>query len=274
MDEITKMRRRICRFLAGGPADVTPAAVAGKTMLDGGERGTIAVDAAVLADLLRRGLAGPARGGGGPAGRQRASRIALTEEGEAAFRRDAGGEDAFQNQHREIDTVLLERDGERIGAAVNRAESPLAQLARRKGADGGRFLSDEEAAAGERFRADYTRGQIMPRLGANWVASVASGRRDGAGGGVELTDAALAARQRIDRAVAAVGPELSGVLIDVCCFLKGLETVETERRWPARSAKLMLKAALGALARHYAPKPARGPGTRHWGADDYRPSLE
>jgi hypothetical protein len=116
----------------------------------------------------------------------------------------------------------------------------------------------------------------MPRLGANWEASVASGRRSGSGGGIAgLTDAALAARQRVENAVADVGPELSGVLIDVCCFLKGLEQVEAERRWPVRSAKVVLKTALGALARHYAPPAPSGrrKPVLHWGAEDYRPTI-
>ena len=115
----------------------------------------------------------------------------------------------------------------------------------------------------------------MPRLGANWVAAVASGRRGDAGGGIELTDAALAARFRVEKAIAAVGPELSGVLIDVCCYLKGMQRVEAERGWPARSAKIVLKSALGALNRHYDPSAGRHrqPRLLHWGSMDYRPAI-
>ena len=72
------------------------------------------------------------------------------------------------------------------------------------------------------------------------------------------------------------GPELSGILIDVCCFLKGMETVEMERGWPVRSAKIVLKTALGVLSRHYNPDSGRARRQRqmlHWGAADYRPSI-
>jgi len=119
---------------------------------------------------------------------------------------------------------------------------------------------------------------LQPRVTANWSASVNDGRRTGDSSGLSnLTDMALAARLRVDRAIREVGPELSGVLIDICCFLKGLETVERERRWPARSAKLVLRMALASLGRHYgltATATGSASGTlRHWGADDFRPTI-
>ena len=160
----------------------------------------------------------------------------------------------------------------RRSVTVNLAESPLSWLHARG------HLEDRLFEAGERLRADYTRGRIMARMGVNWQAAGASGSQGGDRNGIaDLTDAALAARQRVERAIAAVGPELSGVLIDVCCFLKGLERVEAERSWPARSAKVILKTALGVLARHYEPPRQERPGGRnpvlHWGAADYRPTI-
>src|SRR5690606_20654839 len=80
---------------------------------------------------------------------------------------------------RDIGTMTVDTDAGRDIVVVNWSESPLGQLMRRRGRDGEMFLTSAEFQAGERLRADYTRGQIMPRLGANWVASVSSGKRDG-----------------------------------------------------------------------------------------------
>jgi hypothetical protein len=92
-----------------------------------------------------------------------------------------------------------------------------------------------------------------------------------------LRDEVIAAKARVERALGAVGPELSGVLIDICCELKGLEAAEKAQGWPARAGKVVLQIALSRLARHYgliADAQQRRRGLRHWGADDYRPTLD
>ncbi len=96
----------------------------------------------------------------------------------------------------------------------------------------------------------------------------------------DLQDNVAGARERVRRALTAVGPELAGVLIDVCCHLKGLEEAERAAGWPQRSGKVVLQLALTRLARHYGIDPAvarseaRAPSVRHWGSDDYRPLFE
>ena len=62
---------------------------------------------------------------------------------------------------------------------------------------------------------------------------------------------AHAARARVAAALCAVGPEFENILLDTCCFLLGVEESESRYGWPRRSAKLVLKLALSALARHY-----------------------
>ncbi len=140
------------------------------------------------------------------------------------------------------------------------------------------MISATEFEAGERLRTDFTFGQLMPSVTARWSPVGAhDGRpRASSNSAGDLTDNALAARERVRRALDAVGPELAGILVDVCCYLKGLESAEKAQGWPLRSAKVVLQLALQSLARHYgllgsgaSPGPAR---IRHWGADGYRPT--
>ena len=219
------------------------------------------VEARLLAFALERGLLtgkpvrgqSPAEAGAGVAaatGQVLVCAYMPTPEGRVALRRWlADPESAFQDQHR---TLLTRSDPDHGHLLVNSEESPLAAMARIKGRGGALFLDPCQVEAGERLRTDFTRGHMQPSLGQRWEP-VCNGRQAGGPGGVsDLTDAALSARLRVEAALAEVGPELSGVLLDVCCFLKGLAEVERDRQWPARSAKLMLRTALAALARHYA----------------------
>ena len=201
-------------------------------------------------------------------------RFAASSAAEAWLKRQDDSGLGFRAQHGEIGPAAL-ADGTIV--LKNLQESPIALLCR---PCGGRpaWLPPHAVAAAERLRGDFEVGQLQPRITANWSATVATGRRAGDGAGLrDLTDMAVAARLRFDRAMHAVGPDLSGVLVDVCCFLKGLETVERERQWPARSAKLVLRLALDSLARHYglaAEASGKAAGRlRHWGSEDYRPQI-
>lgn len=193
------------------------------------------------------------------------------------LKRHTSAPHGFRAQHGEIAETREAGDRDRK-VLVDLDESPVASLARRSGKNGEPWLTADLVAAAERLRRDFEVAQLQPRITANWSATVNDGRRTGDGGGLrDLTDMAIAARVRVDRAMRAVGPELSGVLVDICCFLKGLETVERERQWPARSAKLVLRMALASLARHYGLAAAatgkKSVKLRHWGAEGYRPEI-
>lgn len=184
-----------------------------------------------------------------------------------------GGHDVFAGQHRDIVTATVEVADVRTAVRRNMAESPLSALSRLKEKSGAAYLAEEALAAGDRFAADFERAGLQPRITASWEPRLASRLRGQPSAAGDLADSALGARDRLNTAIEAMGPELSGVVLDVCCFMKGLETVERERQWPARSAKLMLRTALMALARHYAPPARQGRREHRWGAEDYRPEL-
>jgi len=139
----------------------------------------------------------------------------------------------------------------RANVTVDEAESPLAWLARRRGRQGRALIEIHQLQAGERLRADFTTAALMPGVTANLSNPVGSDRRGRETGLAHFTDAMVAARQRVHAALDALGPEFAGLLLDVCCFLKGLEDVERERAWPPRTGKIVLQLGLERLARHY-----------------------
>lgn len=202
----------------------------------------------------------------------------LADAGRARLRRAARADDPWRAQHLDLVETRLE-DGESrrtVTAVAN--ESPLAWLRRRRGADGTPLVSETQFLAGERLRADFERAGLTPRVTADWSRPAGRQRRGASNPAADLLDAAVAARQRVNGVVRALGPDLGSLLIDVCCLLVGLEDAEHRRGWPRRSAKVVLGIGLDRLAEHYGLSDcASGPDrsvTRHWGAEDYRPSAD
>ena len=203
-------------------------------------------------------------------------RMVASEPGRARAARVQAGEDVppFLAQH--LPVVRSQVIPGDAPVALDAGESPLGWLARRKDAAGKPLIDAICLAAGERLRRDITMAQMLPRVTSNWSGNV--GSKSSAGVAVHFSESAAAARQRVERAMEAVGADMAGLVLDVCGFLKGLEMVESERGWPRRSARIVLVLALGRLARHYglareASGPGRSGGVRQWGTADYRPEI-
>ena len=177
--------------------------------------------------------------------------------------------DAFRAQHLDLSARDLMTESGISQVLVNASESPLAWLARRKGRDGRAMIAPDQFIAGERLRADFTRAHMTPRITSSW-SGIGHSKSSGGGAG-DMTDFIVASRQRVRLALDACGPEFSGLLLDVCCFLRGLEDIERERGWPSRSAKVVLQLALDRLARHYGLRAQTGNSAariRTWLAED------
>jgi Domain of unknown function (DUF6456) len=165
-----------------------------------------------------------------------------------------------------------------VSVLVNTAESPLAWLRRRKGKDGRTLISETAFVAGERLRRDLTLAGNLPGVTMDWSRPFIDKTGPGGERGLNVTETVIAARQRIAVAMHAVGHDLSGLLIDLCGFLKPLGRIEAEKGWPARSGKVMARMALDRLADHYGlSDTAKGPqssrGIREWGTADRRPEM-
>ena len=133
-------------------------------------------------------------------------------------------------------------------ARRNLGESPIAWLARRRDGAGRPWLSPVEAAAGERLREEFESLGTQGRTTMRWdlTPRVSGGRP-----GLAPAERDHAARERIAKALAAVGPGLREILERVCLMGSALEQAEQSLKLPRRAGKTVLKLALQRLARHY-----------------------
>jgi hypothetical protein len=199
-------------------------------------------------------------------GRSGARRFAITEVGRAHLRRRAAGPDGFRAQQQERVSQHVHDGTGPAHVTVNAAENPLDWLRRRRDASGEPLIDAACHVAGERLRRDLTFAAMLPSVTARWEGAIGGG---GAHDPAGASDSVIAARQRVHAALAAVGSDYADLLVDLCGFLKGLELIERERRWPPRSAKVVVRLALRRLAEHYrltpeATGPAHARGIRTW----------
>ena len=171
---------------------------------------------------------------------------------------------------------------EATASAARESVGSLAWLHSRRDKDGQPLISAEQLASGERLAADLWRARLTPRVTSAWTGlpGDGSGRRSAPGAGIDIADAIIAAKSRVERALKAVGAELAGPLIDVCGHMLGIDDIERLNGLPIRSGKLLLRTALTQLARHYGYLPPEHGDAEiarriaGWMADDGAVTLE
>ena len=189
----------------------------------------------------------------------------ITSVGRAAFRRHEAASGRVTDG-REIDNSSVyarqhqlagqrryanPKTGEIETVRVNLGESPLGWLAKRKDANGEPLLSAEEVEAGERLREDFELAQIGPRIGQDWRRFLTPSDTGARGSGRTPSEGPMFARDRVARALEALGAGLADAALRICCFHEGLEATERRMGWSARSGKVVLKLALQRLVEHY-----------------------
>jgi hypothetical protein len=129
--------------------------------------------------------------------------------------------------------------------SVNLAESPLGWLYARG------HLTARQYDAGEKLRIDYEAAQLAPSLTMRWDAAPIASVARGSHGHLEAGERQIAARQRFDEAMRAIGKDLNDIAWRVICAGEAMPNAERAMGWPSRSGKLVLALALDRLAAFY-----------------------
>lgn len=175
----------------------------------------------------------------------------LTEAGRARLRRDAAtAEEGYQAQHHPIGSrAIVDPGGGERDVRAFEASLALKRLSALRDARGAPWLSADELAAAARLHRDWSTGQLGLVRGSDWTSAPPSSTARGAG---NTREGALAAhcdaRARVEDALAALAAPLRRVVERVCLQEQGLEMLERQEGWPARSGKIALKLGLAQLA--------------------------
>lgn len=146
-------------------------------------------------------------------------------------------------RHPDADPTAPRRGAARL-ATVNLAESPLGWLHARQ------MITDRQAMAGEKLRADFTRAGLEPGVTMRWDAPPRDDSARGSGHDHHSV-ARIDAHRRFHAALDAAGKGLADVCWRVICAGEAMQGAERALGWPSRSGRVVLGLALDRLADHY-----------------------
>lgn len=134
--------------------------------------------------------------------------------------------------------------------------------------DSAPFLRPHHIEAARRLAHTFERARLRQRVTMSYDPTRTGGRGGGSAVQGELSASAADARKQLADMAAMMPADCWAVLFDICGLDRGLQDVETERDWPRRGGKLVLRIALSHLAAHYGlDAEARGREAqrqRHW----------
>jgi Domain of unknown function (DUF6456) len=113
------------------------------------------------------------------------------------------------------------------------------------------LISHRQLAAGERLRADFARGGLMPQVTMRWDASPPSTGRRGALSGDGGTAAMIDAKRRFLGCMDAIGAGLADIAWRVVCHGEAMTAAERALAWPGRSGRVVLALALDRIGDWY-----------------------
>ena len=214
--------------------------------------------------------------------KQTHGKVILTKAGRSTIKRALALHDGFLSQHRQDASRIMTVNGVTKPLKVNAKESPLFWLSTRKDRAGNPMIEAHQLAAGERLRHDFERAQSQLNGTRGWDRLEFGGKQKKGqrSPGLMITEAMIDAQNRLLKAIEVIGPDLSIVLLDVCCYQLGLADVEKKNGLPKRSGKVILRMGLNQLARHYGllwDDNVQHNCLRrvtHWGTDDFRPEID
>ena len=134
-------------------------------------------------------------------------------------------------------------------------DNVLPRLAASRDGEGQPFLLPHHLLAAAHLERLIERARLAPRVTMSYDPASVGGRGRSGNGVGEASDSAADARQKLNQLAAAIPHDCWGVMFDICGLGKGLQAIETERRWPRRSAKLVLRIGLEQLAGRFGLDP-------------------
>ena len=172
----------------------------------------------------------------------------------------------IQHQHIKIDQK---------GKKLNLNENPISRLSIVKVGKKS-YLLPHHIEAAKRFSFLMERANLRSNITMNYNEGQLSGTKGSATSKSEITDMAIDARKKINDLLSNLPSDCASIIIDICGFEKGLQLCESERGWPRRSAKLVLRIGLEQLAQNFGLTQKAvgtyGSKNHHWLEESSRPT--